>query len=182
MEYISQIITKNINIHEITYDFNNYKQKHDTFFNNKQHEMEIRYNNIHDIINVLNKHNIEHWLQGKTMLGISKYGELLENDSDEDIGLDHKNILSICNIVIPELTQLGFKVIRATKNNSMVSVMRNNRYLDFCFFRTNNDEYFYEQKRFPKRFYENITTINVNNFTYNVPDKYNEICKYSYNI
>ena len=51
MDYISQIITKNINIHEITYDFNNYKQKHDTFFNNKQHEMEIRYNNIHDIIN-----------------------------------------------------------------------------------------------------------------------------------
>ena len=58
----------------------------------------------------------------------------------------------------------------------------NNRYLDFCFFRTNNDVYFYEQKRFPKHFYNEIITINVNDFTYSVPKKYKEICKYSYNI
>lgn len=182
MQTISQILTNNNDIHEIIYDFNSYKMNHDTFFKNKEHELEIRYNNIHDIINILNKYNIEHWLQGKTLLGISKFNKLLENDSDEDIGLDHKNILSICTIIIPELTKLGFRVIRATKNNSMVSVMRNNRYLDFCFFRTNNDVYFYEQKRFPKHFYNDIITINVNDFKYSVPKKYKEICKYSYNI
>tara|TARA_Y100000389_G_scaffold67326_1_gene63615 strand:- start:123 stop:671 length:549 start_codon:yes stop_codon:yes gene_type:complete len=182
MNNISQILTNNINIREITYDFNNYKIKHNTFFKNKEHEMKIRYENLHDIINILNKHNIEYWLQGKTMLGISKYGQLIKNDSDEDIGLDSKNILSICNIIIPELTKIGFKVIRATKNNSMVSIMRNNRYLDFCFFQTNNDIYFYEKKQFPKNFYDNIININVNDFKYCVPEKYKEICKYSYNI
>ena len=182
MEHISQILTNDKKILEITYDFNNYRNKYNTFFKNKQEELEVRYNNLQDIIGVLNKHNIEHWLQGKTMLGICKYSKLLENDSDEDIGLDHKNILAICTSVIPELVKIGFKIIRATKNNSMVSVMRNNRYLDFCFFRTTNNEYFYEQKQFPKHFYDKIITINVNDFSYCVPEKYNEICKYSYKV
>ena len=86
MNNISQILTNNINIREITYDFNNYKIKHNTFFKNKEHEMKIRYENLHDIINILNKHNIEYWLQGKTMLGISKYGQLIKNDSNNSIG------------------------------------------------------------------------------------------------
>ncbi len=183
MQTISQILTNNNDIYEINYNFVEYKKNYNTYFNNKEQEMNVRYQNIQDIINILNKHNIEHWLQGKTMLGISKFNKLLENDSDEDIGLDHKNILPICIIIIPELIKLGFKVIRATKNNSMVSVMRNNRYLDFCFFQTNNkNEYFYELKRFPRHFYDNIITIEVNNFKYNIPEKYKEICKFSYNI
>jgi hypothetical protein len=182
MQKISQILTNNKNISEINYDFNNYKKNYHNYFKNKEEEMTIRYNNLHDIINILNKHNIEHWLQGKTMLGISIYKQLLIDDSDEDIGLDNKYILPICKIVIPELEELGFKIIRATKNNSMLSVIRNNRYLDFCFFKTNKDIYYYEKKIFPKDFYTNIIKINVNNFTYCVPEKFKEICKYSYNI
>lgn len=182
MENIAQILTNNRNILEINYDFNKYRINHNSFFKTKQDELKVRYENLQDIITVLNKYKIQYWLQGKTMLGICKYSKLLENDSDEDIGLDYKSIFTICNKVIPELNKIGFKVIRATKNNSMVSVIRNNRYLDFCFFRSTETEYFYEQKRFPKHFYDNIITINVNNFSYCIPKKYNEICKYSYNI
>lgn len=183
METISQILTNNPNITEITYDFNLYKKNYEQYFKNKEEELTVRYKNLCDIINVLNKYNITHWLQGKTLLGISIYKQLLINDSDEDIGLDHENIMKICKYVIPELIKMGFKVIRATKNNSMVSVMRNNRYLDFCFFRTLNENiYFYEQKKFPKEFYSNIINLNVNEFNYSVPERYKDICKFSYNI
>tara|TARA_B100000900_G_scaffold409495_1_gene425529 strand:- start:1526 stop:2074 length:549 start_codon:yes stop_codon:yes gene_type:complete len=182
METIAQILTKNKDIQEINYDFATYKKKYHTYFNNKVEEMQVRYNNLHTIIEILNKHNIEHWLQGKTMLGIAKYKKLLINDSDEDIGLDNKNIKKICNIVIPELLNLGFKVIRATKNNSMVSVMKDKRYLDFCFFSTYNEFYYYEKKIFPKIFFNKIIEITVNGYKYKVPKKYKEICKYSYNV
>lgn len=178
---ISQIITNNDDIKEINYNFEKYRQKHDTFFENKEHEMEIRYQNIQDVITILNKYNIEHWLQGKTMLGISKYKKLFENDTDEDIGLDHTNILKICKEVIPELIKKGFKIIRATRNNSMLTVMRNCRYIDLCFFRIDGDKYYYEKKIFPKYFYDNIIKINVNGFEYNIPEKYKDIIKYSYN-
>tara|TARA_Y100000992_G_C21109787_1_gene416733 strand:+ start:62 stop:613 length:552 start_codon:yes stop_codon:yes gene_type:complete len=182
MENIAQKLTNNNNIYEINYDFDKYRKNYHTLFTNKQEEMRIRYNNLHEIINILNKYKIEHWLQGKTMLGICMYQALLKNDSDEDIGLDHKNIIKICDLVIPELIKIGFNVIRATKNNSMVTVMRNNRYLDFCFFRTRNNTYFYEKKIFPLHFYSNIKTIRINHFLYSVPEKYKEICEYSYNI
>lgn len=182
METIAQILTKNKDIQEINYDFATYKKNYHTYFNNKVEEMQVRYNNLHTIIEILNKHNIEHWLQGKTMLGIAKYKNLLINDSDEDIGLDNKNIKKICNYVIPELLNLGFEVIRATKNNSMVSVMKDKRYLDFCFFSTYNELYYYEQKIFPKIFFNKIIEITVNGYKYKVPKKYKEICKYSYNV
>ena len=182
METISQILTKNLNITEINYDFNLYKKNYHTYFQNKEQELNVRYNNLHDIINILNKYNIKHWLQGKTLLGISIYGKLLINDSDEDIGLDYTNIKNVCNFVVPELEKIGFKVIRATQNNSMLSVMRNNRYLDFCFFRTQNDTYYYEKKIFPKSFYGNIINFKANEFTYSIPQMYKEICKFSYNV
>tara|TARA_B100000963_G_C22395617_1_gene566485 strand:- start:227 stop:775 length:549 start_codon:yes stop_codon:yes gene_type:complete len=182
MKTIAQLLTNNINITEINYDFNAYKRNYKNYFKNKNEELKVRYNNLHDIINILNKHNIEHWLQGKTLLGISIFNQLLVNDSDEDIGLDHIHIVKICKFVIPELEKIGFKVIRATKKNSMVSVMRNNRYLDFCFFRTKNKEYYYENKKFPKLFYSKIINLNINGFTYNVPERYKDICKFSYNI
>jgi hypothetical protein len=182
MNKIAQILTNNINITEINYDFNSYRSRHHLFFKNKKHELQIRYTNLHDVINVLNKYNILHWLQGKTMLGIHKYKGLLKNDTDEDIGTDFSNIKKICVDVIPKLQQIGFKVIRATKNNSMVTVMRNNRYIDICFFRTIKDKYYYEKKIFPKAFYNTFMITNVNDFKYNIPEKADEICKYSYNI
>ena len=118
MKTISQILTKNDSILSIEFNFDEYKKK--IFFNNKKDELKVRYNNLHDIINTFNKYNVIYWLQGKTMLGIYKYNKLIENDSDEDIGTDSSNILFICQKIIPDLLKLNFKVIRATKNNSMV--------------------------------------------------------------
>ena len=180
MKTIAQILTKNDSILSIEFNFDEYKKN--TFFNNKEDELKVRYKNLHDIINTFNKYNILYWLQGKTILGIYKYKKLIENDSDEDIGTDSCNILFICEKIIPELLKLNFKVIRATKNNSMVSLMRDNRYLDICFFREKKEIYYYEKKKFPKKFYEKFINISVDNFVYSIPKNSNEICKYSYNL
>lgn len=167
----------------IDYDFATYRQHHDTYFTNKQEELDIRYRNLQDVLKTLQSNEIQHWLQGKTMLGITKYRKLLENDSDEDVGTDILNIDVVCQKVIPQLKELGFDVIRATSNNSMVTVMRNHRYIDICFFREDGQgKYYYEQKSFPEIFYSSISHITVDDFVYPVPSRHAEICKYSYNL
>lgn len=181
MRTIAQILTGS-SVKSIEYDFKTYRKKHNSFFQNKQEELEIRYKNIQDVLTTLQKIGITHWLQGKTMLGIYKHKSLIENDSDEDVGTDIKNVEIVCLQAIPELEKIGFQVIRATPNNSMVTIMRKNRYIDICFFSTSGSQYYYEQKRFPKHFYEKIIYINVNNFLYPVPKLAKEICKFSYNL
>jgi hypothetical protein len=181
---IAQILF-NDDILELKYDFKKYrdncKKNYKLYFINKNNELNIRYKNLQDIINIFNKHKVNYWLQGKTLLGMYQYGKLLENDSDEDIGIDKKDLLIVCKKIVPDLLNIGFEIIRVTKNNSMITFMRNYRYLDICIFRKNKDKYYYENKSFPYSYYLKFTKININNFNYNIPEKSREICKYSYN-
>lgn len=166
----------------INYNFGELKQKQNNFFKNKIDEMIVRKENLKDIINIFNDCNIFYWLQGKTLLGMVRDNKLIENDNDEDIGTMCENIEKVCNEIIPRLKNIGFQVIRATENNSMVSVMRNFRYIDICFFVKKNNKIGYENKFFPQNFYDSFTELNIDNFTYNVPLKNKEIINYSYNI
>ena len=136
----------------IEYDFNSYSRK--KFFNSKSDEMKVRYENLKDVIETFNKHRVCYWLYGKTLWGMYKNGKLLENDHDEDIGVADSNIAYVCRFVYPDLVKKGFTVIRATEN-SMLTVMRNNRYLDICFFRDYpGGQRGYEKKRVLKEYLE----------------------------
>jgi len=183
METISQIITNNINIISIDYPFDELKKDQERFFKNRKHEMNIRVENLKDVIKVFNEERSIYWLQGKTLLGMYRDHKLIENDHDDDIGTICENVNIVAKKIIPKLISLGFKVIRSTRNNSMVSVMRNWRYIDICFFKQKGGKkYGYEKKFFPKNFYESFQTITINNFDYIIPTKAKKIIQHSYNI
>ena len=177
-----QMITNNKNMKDIQYPFGELKKKQLDFFKNKKDEMNVRLENLKDLITILNEFNINYWLQGKTLLGMIRDNRLIENDHDEDIGTVVGNITDICFKIIPILKKIGFNVIRATKNNSMISVMRNFRYIDICFFTTKKDKIGYENKFFPKKYYDSFVNLNIDDFNYTIPLKSKEIIKYSYNI
>lgn len=149
-------------------------------------KLDTRYQNLQDVIKVLNKFKIPYWLQGKTLLGMFRNEKLIPNDSDEDIGVDSEHGLLICTKVVPELLDLGFKVIRITNNNSMITVLRDGRYLDICIFRykgrrTNINQYGYEQKQFPIEFYQDgLIELNINNFNYSIPLRADDILNHAY--
>ena len=180
MKYISQIITGNNQCLELNYDFNKYQRNKHTFFKDNN-EYNIRYENLQDVLTVFNEQSIECWLQGKTMLGICRDNKLLKNDTDEDIGTKC-SWQEVCKNIYPSLIEKGFNVIRATKNNSMLTIMRNHRYIDICFFTNKNNKIGYEKKYFPNHFYDKIISLSINNFNYPVPKHYKNIIKYSYNI
>lgn len=178
---IAQLLTKNEK-KSLDYPFNILKKKQLNFFKNENHEMDVRIQNLKDVINIFNDCNIFYWLQGKTLLGMVRDNKLIENDHDEDIGTMCKNIEKVCHEIIPKFKNIGFEVIRATANNSMVSVMRNLRYIDICFFVNKENKIGYEKKFFPKKYYDSFTELNINDFIYNIPLKYKDIIEYSYNI
>ena len=43
--------------------------------------MNVRTQNLKDLINIFNECEIFYWLQGKTLLGMIKDNKLIENDS-----------------------------------------------------------------------------------------------------
>ena len=178
---ISEIIMNN-GQKQLEYDFKSLKNKQNKFFENPAHEMNTRIENLKDVIEVFNKTSTNYWLQGKTLLGMYKDNKLLDDDHDEDIGTFCENIYNVCCEIIPELKSLGFEIIRATKNNSMVSVMRNFRYIDICFFTEQNSMIGYEKKQFPKNYYAKFMNVNINGFEYSIPEMAKEIIFYSYKI
>jgi hypothetical protein len=182
MKTISQIITKNDNILFLDYPFKNLINKDHIFFKNTQDKMNIRIKNLHDIIDIFKDLKIDYWLQGKTLLGLYRYKTLLKDDTDEDIGTMIDNLQIVCNKVIPKLIEKGFEVIRATQNNSMVSLLRNKRYVDICFFKKQNNYIGYEKKKFPLHLFQEFISVSINNYEYTVPKYTDKIIKYSYNL
>ena len=83
---IAQILTKNKDILSLHYPFGKLKNQQLEFFKNKNDEMNVRIQNLKDIINIFNDCKTIYWLQGKTLLGMVRDNKLIENDNDEDIG------------------------------------------------------------------------------------------------
>ena len=107
METIAQIVSKDKNILSLDYPFDELKIKQQMFFKTPEEEMNVRMNNLKDIIKIFNEENILYWLQGKTLLGLYKNKRLIENDHDEDIGTDIKNLDIVARKIIPKLESIG---------------------------------------------------------------------------
>lgn len=167
---------------KIDYDFNSYSKKSFNVlgFKSKTEELDCRYANLKDVIETFNKYDICYWLYGKTLLGMYRDGKLIESDHDEDIGVNIGDMKKVCTDIYPDLVKKGFYVIRATEN-SMLTIMRNNRYLDICFFRDCGKGLVgYEQKRVPKEFLETIIEKEINGFVYKVPERSQQLLRYVY--
>ena len=182
METIAQILTNDINKKSIDYPFGTLVKKQKKFFKDDKHKMNVRIQNLKDVINAFSQEGITYWLQGKTLLGMYRDKKLISDDTDEDIGTSSDNIHIVCNKIIPKLEFLGFEVIRATENNSMLSVLKNFRYIDICFFKHKGNNIGYENKFFPKEYYDSFETITIKGFDYSIPTRSKEIIKHSYNI
>lgn len=64
---------------------------------------------LRDMKEILDKHNIKYWLDWGTLLGAVRGGEIIEGDKDIDIGMmesDYGKIISI----LPEIKKKGFLV------------------------------------------------------------------------
>ncbi len=132
-----------------------------------QSALDIRTRNLIDVRTILCQSGITNWLQGRTLLGIFKYGEL-QDDHDDDIGVfDFQRSLVLTN-VRKNLEEKGFSLIRDT--DDIASFERNYRYIDICFFRAISERKFgYAKKTFSKEHFSHFEKLNWNKIDFDIP-------------
>ena len=93
--------------------------------------------NLLTVKKVLDSLNVPFWLMYGTLLGAYRDNKFIEYDSDTDLGLYYDSKEGF-DVVICELMNEGFTLIRTAREDEIVSVMRDDEYIDFDFFHREN--------------------------------------------
>lgn len=133
-----------------------------------------RTENLRSVVDILTKSSITNWLMGNTLIGIFKNKQLLD-DHDDDIGIFEDQKELFFNLVLPKLHDEGFQLIRI--NTKMCSVLRNERYIDICFFQEKNKKLGYSNKWFSKKLLTNFRKIEFKDFYVSIPENSKEFIK-----
>ena len=172
-----------VNKPELTYNFQEYEKKlrNKVFFKDYESQNKVRLSNLIDVRDVLKKHNINYWLTGKTLLGVYKNKTFINNDHDDDIAIDVSDACKL-KAIHDDLISKNFKLIRISRKDTIFSMMRNNRYIDICIFRTSGNTYGYEQKYYPKKYYTSFTNCMIKDQNITIPTQSKELLKIMYSL
>jgi hypothetical protein len=101
------------------------------------------------------------------LLGICRDGEPVYPDHDDDVATFLTNKDLVHRKAYPMLKRRGFQAIR--NNDDFFSVIRNNRYIDICFFRKNGEKIGYTGKWFPEHYFKQFSSVPYAGRNYPVP-------------
>ena len=130
---LASIITNGESL-SIEYDFNYRKTRR----NGKVMDIGVARENLKLLKRVFDNNNIKFFLVCGTCLGAVRNGDFIPYDTDTDIGVYRKDKLKIAS-VIKELNEVGLIPIRATQDDSLLTLMRDDEYIDIGFFRKTID-------------------------------------------
>ncbi|KZR84662.1 hypothetical protein PMIT1342_00023 [Prochlorococcus marinus str. MIT 1342] len=167
---------------EYSINFAKFQLESASFFEkNKELEYKIRKENLCDISIALTGSGIRHWLQGKTLLGFTVYRGFIP-DHDDDIAIDAKDLKIFCTKTIKSLISQGFRLIRVSNYDSMISMERNKRYIDICIFSYKRNSTFYGYgKYYPSIYYSKACFHSISSeCTTPAPEGSLEICNLKY--
>ncbi|WP_242158101.1 LicD family protein [Aestuariivivens sediminis] len=104
----------------------------------KRLNLEVAKQNLLELKALLDKHKIKFGLIYGTLLGAIREGNFIKHDEDIDLSMldEHKEDLLD---VLPEIIDIGFRIIRY--NDKLLSIERNDEYIDFYFFRKTHSSY-----------------------------------------
>lgn len=89
--------------------------------------------NLFDIIEVLQEHNIRYGLFAGTLLGAVRENDFIAHDEDVDLYVLEEDRIKLFDS-LPTLLNKGFSVVRYHRTGKTLSIIRNNQYTDFSFF------------------------------------------------
>jgi len=147
---------------------------------NLQQELQIRRGNLETLSLVLKDCGIPFWIQGKTLLGAIRDKQFIIDDHDDDIGIFSEHQQCVCSNVYTKLKEQGFQAIRC--GDTMLSIIRNNRYIDICFFKKSENKIGYDEKWFPKEFFNEFDTVQFYGKYYSVPSNADDLLTIMYPI
>ncbi len=95
---------------------------------------EISRTNLVDFKKVMDKHKIRYGFMYGTLLGAVRDGNFIPWDEDVDIFVLDEDRMKVYNALF-DFEKIGFKVARQQNDGELLSVIRDNEYIDMYFYR-----------------------------------------------
>ena len=168
--------------HELNYDF----EKRKTRRRNLEQiglNKDIATENLFILKKCFDKYDLKFWLLFGTLLGIYRDGNLIDHDEDIDIGVFHTDEAKLLE-ALKELLEKEFSVIRITKDNDLITVLRKDEYIDIGILHPNAKKKCmqYQNNTIPTRHFSNVSYLSFNGKLFLVPTKLRRLLIYWYGI
>ena len=127
------IAEKILGVDYVSFDFKGrIERRRDTL-----RDLNVCKKNLLDVKEVLDEENIVFWLFYGTLLGAVRDGDFIKHDTDTDLGFYFESKEGF-HLIVEKLIRKGFKLIRTTCYDNLISVIRDDEYIDCAFFRREN--------------------------------------------
>ena len=155
------------------------KYKNRVLYDHKPINKPIAFDNLITLKRVLDEAKIDFLLIAGTLLGAVRENDFISHDEDIDLAFLIENKQKVIDI-LPRIIAEGFLIARYDKRN-LLSIIRNNEYIDFYFFK--KDEEILRRCNgwlIPAKFLEKTTYFDFKGESFSVPADYIEYLKYEY--
>lgn len=96
-------------------------------------DMEVFKDNLLVVKDVMGEFNIPFFLMFGTLLGAVRDKEFIKHDKDIDLGFFREDKTDFYKVIL-ELKKYDFRLLRTDHTDNLISVIRDDEYIDFCFF------------------------------------------------
>lgn len=135
--------------------------------------------NLHILMPVLEKYGIRTQLAAGSLLGAMREHDFITHDEDIDLNILEEEKGSLFS-ALHDLLTLGFKVARYDRRG-LISIIRNGEYIDFYIFSPyRNGLRYCSGMIFPKKFVEELKTMQFKGETFYVPRETEEYLTFEY--
>lgn len=110
-----------------------------TYWGVSQIDKKVATENIFIVKDILDANHVTFGLLAGTLLGAIREHDFIDHDEDIDLYLKSEDRQRVIDL-LPLFMKKGFKVSRYHKTKKVLSIIRNNQYVDFNFFAPYNDD------------------------------------------
>ncbi|MGL5681623.1 MAG: LicD family protein [Marinifilaceae bacterium] len=155
-----------IKIDNFSYQYQNIPLYH----GRKQINKTIAKENLQLFHEIMQKHNLTFGLIYGTLLGVIRDGDFISHDEDIDLFMLEENQAQFIKS-LPSIEEYGFKVARYDKRG-LISIIRNNEYIDIYFFHKDGDIRNCCGERIPAYILDECISINFIDKEFLIPKDY----------
>lgn len=128
---------------------------------------------------IADRNQFKFFLAYGTMLGAVREKDFIDHDEDIDLGADFNDVDKFLSMLF-ELRDNGFEVAR-WDDRGLISVIRNNEYIDIYFFKKFNDKLHINcGEPLPTKFFENQANLEFKGMTFSAPSDIEGVMEFWY--
>lgn len=135
--------------------------------------------NLLDFKEVCDRYKIRYGLMFGTLLGAIREGNFILHDEDTDIFVLDEDRNKVLNALV-DFDKLGFKVARYSEKNGLLSIIRNDDYIDMYFYKKFMNKRQIHDNMVDAKYLENRDTVNFLGKDFPVPGNPKELLKVMY--